>query len=337
MARLSPVQAVPRVALTELPTPLEEAPRLSRELGVRVLLKRDDLTSPGLGGNKVRKLQFIMADVLREGADCVVTGGGPQSNHARLTAAVARRLGLDPYLVFWGSDPADRANSGNYLLDRILEATVTFTDSPDRSSVEPAIDALCARLRAAGRRPYPIPRGGASALGCLGYVECATELARQLDHAGAKRVDVVVACGSCGTQAGLWVGFAHARPLVRVLGVTVSRPRAECEARIAALGREVASLVGLPLPDTPPVIVDGYLGPGYGLSSPQAQAAIRLVALSEGLFLDPVYTGKAMAGLVDLARHSAFEKTDAVVFIHTGGVPELFGANGTEGVTGAST
>lgn len=315
---------LPRVFLATLPTPIEEAPRLSEVLGgVRVLFKRDDLTGLGLGGNKVRKLEFLLGEALTQEADVVVSGAGPQSNHLRLTAAAARKLGLDPVLVMYGDAP--EVVQGNYLLDQLAGAEIVFTGSADRSSVDEALEGVAADLRGRGRRPYIIPRGGASPLGSAGYVACALELESQRI---AQRVHVdhlVCAVGSSGTIAGLALGASWLQAPYRIWGISVSRPRAECLARIEALSTATAERLGLiPPPLKTPVVLDDYLGPGYGIVTPDAAAAIRLVARTEGIFLDPVYTGKAMAGLIDLVRRGDIRHGETVLFLHTGGAPGLF-------------
>jgi D-cysteine desulfhydrase len=311
----------PRVRLACLPTPLQPAPRLSEALGVPVLVKRDDLTGLGLGGNKVRKLEFLIADALRCGADVVVTGGGPQSNHTALTALAARRAGMPVRVVTYGHAPGGPAQ-GNGLLHALAGTEVTYTGEADRSSVDRALDSLTRELAAAGRRPYVIPRGGASALGCAGYVLASLELAAQLTDLGVSPSHLVVATGSCGTQAGLQLGAAWLHASYRVLGVTVSRPRAECLRRIHDLGRACAELLELDVASFDQgEIVDGFLGPGYGRASSEGSAATELVARTEGLVLDPVFTAKAMAALQAMAGSIG---KGPVIFLHTGGAPAAF-------------
>lgn len=197
----------PRIPLGTLPTPLEDAPRLSEALGgPRILIKRDDLTGFALGGNKVRKLEYLLADALAHEANVVVSGAGPQSNHLRTTAAAARKLGLDAVLVMHGDPPAEV--TGNYLLDQLAGAEIVFTNSEDRSLVDPMLDEVADDLRSRGRRPYVIPRGGASPLGTAGYVACTLELESQLTAQGIRADHLVCATGSCGTNAGLWPGAA---------------------------------------------------------------------------------------------------------------------------------
>lgn len=306
---------LPRERIAVLPTPLQPAPRLSEELGVDVLVKRDDLTGLGVGGNKVRKLEYLLADALARGADALLTGGGPQSNHVALTALAARRAGLSAHLVFYGN-PADGAAAGNGVLYGLAGAEVTHTGDDERSSVDAALERLATDLERAGRRPYVIPRGGATALGCAGYVGASLELAGQLAELGVTPARVVLATGSCGTQAGLEVGARWLQAPFRITGVTVSRPAAECVERIRSLAGACAELLGLRVgPVERPEVLDGYLGPGYGRLSVEGHAAMRLLARTEGLLLDPVFTAKAMAALVDLAR----DGEGPIVFWHTGG------------------
>ncbi|GAB3354645.1 1-aminocyclopropane-1-carboxylate deaminase/D-cysteine desulfhydrase [Amycolatopsis echigonensis] len=308
----------PRIELVRSPTPLHPAPRLSAELGVPVLFKRDDLTGLGLGGNKVRGLEYLIADALRQGCDCLVTGAGPQSNWTLLAALTALRYGIEPHVVCYGNPPPDE---GNLRLHRWLGVDVRFTGAADRSTVDDGIAALAAELRATGRRPYVLPRGGATALGSLGYVRATIELAAQLDESGTEPAAVWLPTGSCGTHAGLLAGVAFAAAAFDVIGVTVSRPVAECRTRITTLAAAAAALVHGPEPAEPRVL-GGCLGPGYGIPSPEGAAAALLVARAEGVFLDPVFGAKAMAGLV--AECAAGRVTGPQVFLVTGGAPTLF-------------
>jgi len=315
---------IPHVCLGTLPTPLEGAPRLSEVLGgPRILFKRDDLTGFALGGNKVRKLEYLLAEVVDQNADVVVTGAGPQSNYLRTTAAAARKLGLDAVLVMHGDPPAEV--QGNYLLDRLAGAEIIFTGDEDRSSVDRALDEVADDLRRRGRRPYVIPRGGASPLGSVGYVACALEMETQLVAQGVRAHHLVCATGACGTQAGLWLGATWLQAAYRIWGITVSRPREECLTRVRSLATATAELLGLaPPPSESPIVLEEYLGTGYGIVTAEAVEAIRLVARTEGVFLDPVYTGKAMAGLIDLVQQGEIGRDDTVIFLHTGGAPGLF-------------
>jgi D-cysteine desulfhydrase len=314
--------ALPRTPLAATPTPLQPAPRLGETLGVELWFKRDDLTGLGLGGNKVRALEYLIADALAQGCDCLVTGAGPQSNWAMLAALAARRCGLDPYLVCYGSPVAP---SGNLLLDELAGADVRFTGDPDRASVDSGIEALAEDLRQDGRRPCVLPRGGATVLGSTRYVRASLELADQLMATGLAPSRLWLATGSCGTQAGLLAGARWLRAPYRVVGVTVSRPVEECVSRVTALACGAGQLLGLPGTDTGAedvVVVGGYLGPGYGVPSPAGEQAARLVARTEGVFLDPVFGAKAMAGLADAAL--AGQLDGPVVFLVTGGAPTLF-------------
>jgi D-cysteine desulfhydrase len=305
---------LPRVRLAELPTPLQRAPRLSEALGVEVLVKRDDLTGLGLGGNKVRILEPLLGEALEAGADVVLTAGGAQSNHAALTALAAARLGLEAHLVRYGPE-RPVAHEGNAALSALAGARVTWTGDPDRSSVDPALERLADELRARGRTPYVVPRGGATALGASAYVRASLELALQLDELGVMPTRVVVATGSCGTQAGLVAGALALGARHRVVGVTVSRPREECLRRVRTLAADCLALLGVDAPEPEPEVLDGYIGPGYGRPSEGGRSAATLAARTEGLVLDPVFTAKAMAALVERAG----EDGGPVVFWHTGG------------------
>jgi D-cysteine desulfhydrase len=316
--RPSGLAAQPRIRLGTLPTPLLPAPRLSAAVGVEIWLKRDDLTGLGLGGNKVRGLEFLLADALARGCDTLVTGGGPGSNWAMLAALAARTRGLDTVLVCYG-DPVPAV--GNMYLAATIGADIQFTGDKDRASVDSGVAAVADELRAAGRTPYPLGRGGATAVGALGYLTAAEELAGQLADAGCAATATWLATGSCGTQAGLVAGAAW-QGLGPVVGVTVSRPPEECVERVATIARGAADLAGVPAPDGPPTVVDGHIGPGYGLRSAEGDAAAELVARTEGVFLDPIFAAKAMAGLLAAVRRG--EVAGPVVFLVTGGAPTLF-------------
>ena len=309
----------PRVSLVLEPTPLHLAPRLSRELGARILLKRDDLAGVGLGGNKLRGLEYILADALGQGCDCLVTGAGPQSNWTMLAALACLRHDIEPHVVCYGTSAA---SEGNMRLHRWLGVDVRFTGVQDRSSVDAGIEATAAELRASGRRPYVVPRGGATALGALGYVRASIELADQLSGHRDQPSAVWTATGSCGTQAGLVAGAALTGASHTVVGVTVSRPAAEAAQRVRALAAGAMTLLAADAQPTPPAVLDGWIGPGYGTPSPEGTAAARLVAAAEGVFLDPVFGAKAMAALV--ARCRACQVRGTQVFLVSGGAPTLF-------------
>lgn len=313
--------AQPRIRLGTFPTPLQPAPRLSEEIGVEIWLKRDDLTGLGLGGNKVRGLEFLLADAQQSGCDHLVTGGGPGSNWAMLAALAARTRGLNTVLVCYG-DPAPPV--GNMLLAEMAGAQIRFTGDYDRTSVDRGVDEVAAELRARGATPYPMGRGGATAVGALGYVAAAQELAVQLAGLGLAPAQLWLATGSCGTQAGLWAGAEWQALGAEVVGVTVSRSVDECVPRIAALARDTAERIGIPPPAGPPSVVGGHIGPGYGYRSREGDAAAQLVACTEGVFLDPVFAAKAMAAL--LAAAARGKVPGPVVFLVTGGAPTLFTA-----------
>ncbi|HVL82919.1 MAG TPA: pyridoxal-phosphate dependent enzyme, partial [Pseudonocardia sp.] len=290
---------VPRVRLGTFPTPLQAAPRLSATVGTEIWLKRDDLTGLGLGGNKVRGLEYLIADAERRGCDCIVTGGGPQSNWAMLAALAARVRGLDAVLVNFG-DPEPPV--GNLALAASVGAEIRFTGDPDRASVDTGVEEVAAELAREGRRPYAMGRGGATAIGALGYVAASLELVGQLNATGLRPAQLWLATGSCGTHAGLRAGAAWLRPGYQVAGVTVSRPEWECAARIDRIADEVSELLGTPAEDSAPIVVGGFLGPAKGARSPAGDEAADLVARTEGVFLDPVFAAKAMAGLLAAAR-----------------------------------
>lgn len=305
-----------------IPTPVEPMDRLGAALGLSegtLWVKRDDLTGLGGGGNKVRKLEFLCADARAQGCDVLVTGGGRQSNHVRLTVAAANRLGMQATVVITGSEPS--VPSGNVVLDHLLGADIVWVGDRDYYGAEDEIVAVADRLRAEGRRPYAMPVGGASAVGALGYVACALELADQFDGGGPDLV--VTACGSGGTQSGLVAGFGdHAR----VLGVDVGT-RPDLFERVPEKAVEAAALAGLRAPRGDVQLDRDRFGTGYGATTPACREALDLAARTEGVLLDPVYTGKAMAGLIAAARDGRVASGMRVVFLHTGGLPALFAAS----------
>jgi D-cysteine desulfhydrase family pyridoxal phosphate-dependent enzyme len=316
-----------KVELAALPTPVEPMDRLGAELGKPVgtlWVKRDDLTALGGGGNKARKLEYLCADARDRGCDTLVTGGGMQSNHVRITAAAANRLGLACTIVVAGERPDVPA--GNVLLDELLGPEIVwFGGRGDLGyeAIEAAIVAEAERLAAEGRRPYAMPIGGASVVGALGYVAAVAELHAQLPELAA----VVVADGSGGTHAGLAAGLGdHAL----VLGVDVGA-RSDLATAVPRLAAEAAALAGLPEPagadafgDPNGPVDHARAGPAYGAPTDETREAMKLAARREGLLLDPVYTGKAMAGLLAACRSGRLAPSDQVVFLHTGGLPALF-------------
>ncbi len=315
-----------RVRLVQSPTPLELLPRLSDHLGgPRIYVKRDDCTGFAAGGNKGRKLEFLMADAAKAGADTVITAGALQTNHGRQTAAAAAKLGLKCILVLTDSvanrSPAYHA-SGNLLLDRLTGAEIRRV--PAGTDAEAEMAKTADELRRAGRVPYVIPVGGSSPIGSLGYAVAGEEIAQQAKALGIRPAAVVHATGSCGTQVGLLLGLASAG--IPVTGVCVSRPKDDQEARVKALlARTVTELqLDARLATLAVEADDRFIGPGYGQPSPGMVEAVRLAAECEGLFLDPVYTGKGFAGLVQRIREGRYRKDEAVAFVHTGGLPGLF-------------
>ncbi|ALZ84558.1 D-cysteine desulfhydrase [Pseudomonas oryzihabitans] len=314
----------PRLTLQPSATPLDVLPRLSAELGRPIYCKRDDTTSLALGGNKVRKLEYLVAEALAAGADTLVTAGAIQSNHVRQTAAVAAQQGLECVALLenpLGTTDPGYLHGGNRLLLELFGAqirSVAVLDDPLNQ-----LEAEAERLRQQGRTPRVIPIGGSSALGALGYVRAGLELAGQLDALDLQPAAVILASGSAGTQAGLDLAFHHLRPGMPVIGITVSRTQAEQLPKVALLRQQLAELLGVTAPEDPPVLRDGYFGPRYGEPNPGTLAAIRCLGRLEGLVLDPVYTGKAMAGLLDLVTTDALPP-GPVVFLHTGGAPGTF-------------
>jgi D-cysteine desulfhydrase family pyridoxal phosphate-dependent enzyme len=314
----------PRVPLAEVPTPLHECPRLAAAIGVgRLFIKRDDLTGLAFGGNKTRKFAFTFADALKEGADCVITGAASQSNHARQAAAAAAKLGLRAYLVNQYDRRAEMGIQGNWLLDCLLGAEVRL--------VAPGLDGgpvkqrLAEELRAAGHRPYVIGER-AAILGAVAYSECALEVAEQLAAAGASAGVLAVASAS-GTQAGLSLGAKVLATGWRVIGFRPGHGEpAPIRESIAGLANAASEWMGLETRLAPVEIENSgeFVGEEYGIPTPAGLEAVHLTARTEGILLDPVYTGKAMAGLIAAAQRGEVPRDATVVFVHTGGAPALF-------------
>ncbi len=313
----------PRLELIGAPTPLEYLPRFSDYLGREIFIKRDDVTPMALGGNKLRKLEFLAADALREGADTLLTAGAIQSNHVRQTAAVAAKLGLHCVALLEnpiGTTAENYLTNGNRLLLDLFNVQVEMCDALDNPDQQ--LGDLATRLEAQGFRPYVIPVGGSNALGALGYVESALEIAQQCEGAVAIS-SVVVASGSAGTHAGLAVGLEQLMPEADLIGVTVSRKVADQQPKVVTLQQAVAQ--SLALTATAEIqLWDDYYAPGYGLPTEEGLEAVKLLAKLEGILLDPVYTGKAMAGLIDGISRQRFKDDGPILFIHTGGAPALF-------------
>jgi len=316
---------LPRLKLAALPTPLEEAPSLSAFLGgPRILIKRDDITGLAFGGNKVRKIEYLMGEAVDRGCDVVITVGAVQSNHARVAAAAARRLGLDALVVLQGQEPDQR--QGNLLLDALFGADIRIVNTEDAYELMGVVEDIVRDLRRQGRNPYVIPLGGSTALGAAAFVNAGLEVLDQLNSRGIRADAIVHASGSGGTQAGLFTAMKVTQSGITVVGVSVGASRDIVTGRVRGLADELAALLGLDWRAHPDdiVVTDEYVGEGYGQPTPACLDAIRLAARTEGILLDPVYTGKAMAGLIDMARRRQFAPEQTVIFWHTGGQPALF-------------
>ena len=319
----------PRVFLAHLPTPLERLDRLSRELGgPEIWIKRDDCTGLSTGGNKTRKLEFLMAEALAQGADTVITQGATQSNHARQTAAFSAKLGLACHILLedrTGSNDANYNTNGNVLLDHLHGATTSRRAGGVDMATE--MELLADRLRGEGRKPYIIPGGGSNPTGALGYVNCAFELISQANDRGLVIDHIVTATGSAGTQAGLITGLKALNAGIPLLGIGVRAPKEKQEENVYALAQHTAEKLGCPgVVARGDVVADSsYVGAGYGIPREDTLEAIRMFAQLEGILLDPVYSGKGAAGLIDHVRRGRFTKGQKVVFLHTGGAAGLFG------------
>ncbi|WP_414165095.1 D-cysteine desulfhydrase [Superficieibacter sp. BNK-5] len=320
----------PRLSLGHFPTPLEPLDNLSKLLGgPKIWIKRDDATGLATGGNKTRKLEFLLADALQKKADIVITQGATQSNHVRQTIAGAATLGLKAKVLLekrvtdFGED---YQRSGNIQLDLLLGGDIV-AHLPGGTDMQQAMEEYAAELREQGHNPYVIPGGGSNAIGALGYAACAEELLYQSSQLRLRIDHVVHATGSTGTQAGLVAGFTATNSHIPVLGISVRAPKAKQEENVWNLASRTRELLGVPgdLPRETVVANSDYVGDGYGLPTESMLEALRLLAQHEGILLDPVYSGKGMAGLIDLIRKGHFRKDDNVVFIHTGGSAGLFG------------
>ncbi len=309
---------IPRLKFANLPTPVEEMPRLEAALkGPHLLIKRDDLTGLAFGGNKTRKLEFLVADALKQGAQTLITTGALQSNHCRQTAAAAAKFGFGCTLVLVGEPP--ETASGNLLLDHFLGAEIIWTDKDHRDKD------LKKALRSSEiqeQKPYLVPYGGSSPVGICAYVYAVEEIIKQNVRADW----VVFASSSGGTQAGLEIGSHHFGYPGRFLGISVDETQAVLQEHVASLANETSELLGIQEEIQPEEVLvnDTYASPGYGVLTKAEREAITLFASTEGVLLDPVYTGRAGAGLIDLVRRQLFKKTDTVLFWHTGGLPALF-------------
>jgi D-cysteine desulfhydrase family pyridoxal phosphate-dependent enzyme len=319
------IEALARFRLAQLPTPIEELKSLSRELGgPELLIKRDDQTGLALGGNKTRKLEFLVGQALEQGADTLVTAGAAQSNHCRQTAAAAARAGLRCELLLNGTKP--ELPNGNLLLDELLGARIHWIQ---RSEREAKLSQIPDKLRKQGGKPYVIPVGGSNGVGATGYVLAMMELAEQLDGINRRVDHLIFASSSGGTQAGIVVGAKVTGFDGKLHGVSIDRDDSESatyEGELADIANETAKYVGFnaQFAASDFNVMYDYLGGGYGIVSDLEREAIRLLASREGIVLDPVYTGRAMGALLDLIRNKAFRSDETVLFWHTGGAPALF-------------
>lgn len=325
------LSSFPRVPLCHQPTPIEPMSRLSKHLaGPNLFIKRDDCTGLATGGNKTRKLEFLIGDAIKQGADIIVTQGAVQSNHVRQTAAAACRHGLKCHGLLERrvphTDPQYEV-TGNVLLDHLFGATLEFRGPGLDMNAEAR--AVCEKLRADGYLPYFIPGGGSNEIGALGYVSCAQEIERQSEETGQTYDWIVMGTGSTGTQAGLVAGLHAIDSAIKVMGVSVRQPHDRQVAAVADLAQRTSDTLGIgDFPAEKVIVDDGYVGDGYGIPAPSTLEAITMAATFEGLLLDPVYSAKGFAGMIGLIRDGFFKETDNVLFLHTGGSAALFAYEG---------
>ena len=328
MPFLDKLDSIPRIPFAEYPTPLEHLPRLSAELGRPVHVKRDDGLGPALGGNKTRKLEYLLADAQRKGYKKVVTYGGLQSNHARLTAACANRLGMEPHLFYFEKRPAQL--TGNLVINKLLGAKMHFIPlggGGNGMTIETTIRLVrLVSLLMVGRN-YFIPLGGHNWLGCMGYVRAALEIDNQACALGLENAHLVLAAGSGGTLSGLMAGLALSSSNIHLLGIDVGKLWKAFPVSIASLATEICTRLGEQhtfTSDKVPLIEEIYVGNRYGVPSAAGQSALKKLARAEGLLLDPVYTAKAFAGLLGEIEKGHLGQNDPIIFLHTGGLPALF-------------
>lgn len=318
------MKRLPKIPLANLPTPIQSLKNLSRRLGVEIFVKRDDMTGGAETGNKIRKLEYVLADALSRGCDAVVTCGGADSNHARATAIAAKRIGLKPHLIL--RRPKNEL-VGNLLLDRLVGAEITLVE-PDEyyTSLEEIREKVFADLRRRGSRPYWIPTGASMALGAAGYVDCVSEISLFEARVGFQFDALVFATGSGGTAAGLLVGTLLYGLKALPIGINTGEPTEQLKTDTLNIANECADLLGLKHSFNPNdvVIVDGFDAGGYGEIDKRTIETFRLFADQEGLILDLVYTAKAAAGLIGLIERGYFKHNAKLLFIHTGGLPSVF-------------
>ncbi|MFX0211339.1 MAG: D-cysteine desulfhydrase family protein [Candidatus Hodarchaeota archaeon] len=317
------LESIPRIPLCLLPTPIVPLKRLTQHLGgAEIFMKRDDLTGVAFGGNKNRKLEFLLADAKQKGADVIVTEGSLQSNHCLQTAACSAKLGLECELVLSGEDPD--FITGNLLLDQILDVKIhRAKDSVERNELMIRVEE---ELKAEGKKPYMIPTGGSTSIGALGYLNCIVEIVQQSKELGVSFSHLIHSTGSGGTQSGLLIGRELYSPNLEILGINVGDPTERLQKEIKRIIKEFNQDWGLELMigDESIKILEGYFGEGYGIPTQEMIDTVKLMAKLEGVFLDPIYTGKAIVGLVDLIKSDVIPKDDNVLFLHSGGGPSIF-------------
>lgn len=321
------IERFPRVNLVSgSKTPIDFLENLSRELDSEIYVKRDDLTGVAIGGNKVRKLEFLLGDALSKGYDTIITTGAIHSNHALVTAAAAKKLGLDVVLVLRGEKTA--IPKGNYLLDKLIEADVRVVNVSTGKEIIPIMEKIAQELENNGKKPYIIPTGGATPIGTLGYIKCVLEIVKQEKELGLSFDYIIHATSSGGTQAGLTLGFHLIKPTTKVLGIGVGDPRTEVIESVWELINSTAKLLKIEHSLTKEHLekhtIPGYGFGGYGKITKEIVDTIKYVGSLEGLILDPIYTGKAMYGTIDLLKKNVIPKGSAVLFIHTGGITSIF-------------
>lgn len=304
-------------------TPFHELKNLQMKLGIkpRIFVKRDDLTAVGLGGNKNRKLDYIMYDAVSKGADTIITWGGIQSNHCRQVAAYANLLGMKCHLVLNGTPPAKK--KGNLFLYELFGAEIYY--EPKREKCDVICGEIAESSKSVGKNPYIIPLGGSTALGSIGYVDCIKEIKEQSSHLDLNFSHIFVATGSAGTQAGVEVGVKKYFSQCKVQGISVSHPEREQREKVSALSNKVSSLLeeNFHFTSNDISVCDNYIGKEYGIATETGNEAVKLLAETEGIILDPVYTGKVMSGMIDLLKAGTYDQSEAIIFIHTGGGPAI--------------
>jgi len=319
------LESFPRVNLLWGKTPIVKAVNLSREMGVELFVKRDDLSGLALGGNKTRKLEFIMGEALAQKCDTVITAGAVHSNHALQTAAAAKKLGLDVVLVLRGKEE----NKGNLLMDKLLDADVRIFDVPTSGALNEYMEDIAAELASQGKKAMIIPVGGSNSIGALGYINGAVEIVEQLDEKRINLDYVISPTSSGGTQTGILLGFKLLKPEIKAIGIGVGDPRQELLEDVVGLIKDTAVSLGvdekiIPKEELEEKTIDGYGFGNYGSIVQEVIDLIRYVARKEGFYLDPVYTGKAFYGLIDMIKKGIIPKNSRVLFVHTGGLGGIF-------------